>query len=67
MMATMAAGVLLVTAAGVSFGFFSMRGHAGARLLTWLELFSPSGQCQQQDCRKSDYQTLHRTLHVLLF
>ena len=61
----MAADMPLVTM--VVFGFSPVRGRAGACLLSRLELFSPAGQSQQEDCRKSDYETLHRTIHVLLF
>jgi hypothetical protein len=47
MMPMMAAGAPLGTAAGVIFGFSPVRGHTGAGLLSWLELFSPAGQSQQ--------------------
>jgi proteasome assembly chaperone (PAC2) family protein len=47
MMAMMAAGAPLVTAAGVILGFSPVRGHTGACLLSRLELFSPAGQSQQ--------------------
>jgi hypothetical protein len=67
MMVMMAADAPLVTAVRVILGFPPVRGHTGACLLSRLELFSPTGQSQQQDCRESQYQTLHRTIHVLLF
>jgi hypothetical protein len=62
----MAEDPALVTAVRVILGF-PPRGHTGACLLSRLELFSPTGQSQQQDCRESEYQTLHRTVPLFLF
>jgi hypothetical protein len=68
MTAMMAAAiVVVVTAARIILGFSPVSSDAGMRLLTRSELFSPTGQSQQQDCRKSDYQMLHPTLVVFSY
>jgi hypothetical protein len=65
-MAAMVAATALMATARVFLGFSPVCGHAGVGLLTRLELFSPAVQRQQQDCPKSEYQTLHRILSVFL-
>jgi hypothetical protein len=59
-----AATVVVLTAVRVILGFSPVCGYAGMRLLTRRELFSPTVQSQQQNCRKSEYQMFHPTLVV---
>ena len=63
----MVTAVPAVSAVSVMLGFPPVRGHAGARLLSRLEFFSPSSHSQQQDRRKSEYPISHRTIRILLF
>jgi hypothetical protein len=62
MTAMMAATAAVVTAALVVLGFLPVCVNAGMRLLTRSELFSPTSQSQQQNSRKSEYETLHTDL-----
>jgi hypothetical protein len=62
MTAMMAATAAVVTAARVVLGFLPVCVNAGMRLLTRSELFSPTSQSQQQNSRKSEYETLHTDL-----
>jgi hypothetical protein len=58
----MAATAAVVTAPRVVLGFLPVCVNAGMRLLTRSELFSPTSQSQQQNSRKSEYETLHTDL-----
>jgi hypothetical protein len=62
MTAMMAATAAVVTAARVVLGFLPVCVNASVRLLTRSELFSPTSQSQQQNSRKSEYETLHTDL-----
>jgi len=62
MMAVMAATAAVVTPACVVLGFLPVCVNAGMRLLTRSELFSPTSRSQQQNSRKSEYETLHTDL-----
>jgi hypothetical protein len=62
MTAMMAATAAVVTAARVVLGFLPVCVNTGMRLLTRSELFSPTSQSQQQNSRKSEYETLHTDL-----
>jgi len=62
MTAMMVATAAVVTAARVVLGFLPVCVNAGMRLLTRSELFSSTSQSQQQNSRKSEYETLHTDL-----
>ena len=66
MTAMMAAAAVVVATSRVIPGFLPVSSDTGTRLLTRSELFSPTGQSQQQDCRKSEYQMFHTTLVAFL-
>ena len=60
---TVSAMAAVVTAARVVLGFLPVSGNAGMCLLTRRELFSPTGQSQQQNSRKCECKTLHFLPH----